>query len=88
MTGFNLPPGVSPSDIPGNDAPGVSVEEEQVAQLVDKICVEGLFPGCPEEDQVLEIVAELAAERDRLRNEVDGLRAQIDEIQCYLEMKI
>jgi hypothetical protein len=37
MTGFNMPPGVSVRDIPGNDAPDPSPESEEVASKLLKL---------------------------------------------------
>ena len=93
MTGYNMPPGVSPWDIPGNDAPDPSTESEQVGQMLDDfqdMLSEGSESTDPEDiaafwraverrkDAIINFVEDLAVERNELAEALVDLRWQVN----------
>ena len=75
MTGFNMPPGVSPRDIPGNDAPDPSPEADAVLNILES--AEGRCPPQRYCDHILEIVERIVAERDEYKRMLEGLQEEI-----------
>lgn len=67
MGAFNMPPGVSPRDIPGNNEPDPSDEELRVAEILDTIDDLDEIFNEGEREKLLEIVGDLATERDDLK---------------------
>lgn len=100
MTGFNMPPGVSPRDIPGNDAPAPSLESEEVCEMLEQL-QEDISAG-PEsndqedqnrfwksvgdrQDRIVQIVEDLATELGREKMTVEDLRQQVTHLQRYAQ---
>ena len=72
MTDFNMPPGVSARDIPGQD---------EVPDLVDQLHAAASRASWPED---ADLMTEAGAEIDRLRVEVEALRE--DAAKCRAEL--
>jgi hypothetical protein len=72
MTGFNMPPGVSPGDIPGNRVEDDGVTDEGVSALQDEVL--GLLEDAQIPSQYCDLIASLIAmgetERERRRAEI------------------
>lgn len=72
MTDFNMPPGVSARDIPGQD---------EVPDLVEQLQASASRASWPEDT---DLMTEAGAEIDRLRVEVEALRE--DAAKCRAEL--
>lgn len=82
MSGFNMPPGVSPSDIPGNEEQ-LSPEEESVDNKLDEIQTtsENYF------EDIRKIVGELADRATRQAMTIEDLQQQIRHLMKYAQHK-
>jgi len=81
MTGFNMPPGVSTRDIPGNDAPDPSPESEKILDLLES--AEGRCPPQYYCDKIIEIVEQLVEERNDYKARLTDLQIRLS---CALEV--
>lgn len=81
MTGFNMPPGVSPRDIPGFDEPSLSKEEERSSILLES--VRDLADSAHEE--VLKIISNLSGENTQLMLSVDNWKQQAEHYKNYAQ---
>ena len=81
MSGFNMPPGVSPSDIPGNDEPLLFPEEEAVDNKLDEIQTtsENYF------EDIRRIVGDLANRATRQAMTIEDLQQQVRHLMQYAQ---
>jgi len=81
MTGFNMPPGVSPSDIPGNNAPDPSPEADEVLEWLES--AEGKCPPQFYCDKVIEVVERIVEERNGYRAKLKDLQERVSNALDY-----
>lgn len=79
MSGFNMPPGVSPRDIPGNDEPSLSEEEarsDEILTALEERQAEDL-------EEIRKLIGRLSAERDGFKSTNEDLRLRIQHLEKY-----
>jgi hypothetical protein len=90
MTGYNMPPGCNPSDIPGNDARDPTPEEDRVYDLLEKLTGnEGQSPKelDAQKDEILQILSDLVDKLDREHNQRLNLENIISTIRANFPIK-
>ena len=75
MGAFNMPPGVSTSDIPGNDVPDPSPDRVEVLVLLES--AEGRCPPQYYCDKIVEIVEGLVVERNDYKARLEDLQMRL-----------
>ena len=84
MTGYNMPPGCSPRDIPGNDARDPSPEAIAASELLEEIA-NRLSLGSDAYDELDNANTQIQDIIEKLVDELDHARLEIAHLQRYAQ---